>query len=344
MKNGKIRFGIIGFGAIGPRHKEKIEENTNAELIAVCDINEKKLASITDKKIKLFTNYHEMLKMDEIDVVSLCTPNDLHAEMAIDSMRAGKHVLCEKPMALTAKDCKEMVHISLKENKKLFIVKQNRYNPPIVAIKNLIDENKLGKIFCIVVNCFWNRGNGYYVNSDWRGIKSRDGGALFTQFSHFIDLMLMFAESNVDSVYTVANNFNHPDIEIEDTGIATIKFSNGIIGSLNFTNNAYKKNMEGSITIFAEKGTIKIGGQYLNELEYQSVDGFEIPKLDTSIRPNDYGSYQGTMSNHDKVYANVVNSFLNGGKVDVNGIDGMRTTEVIEAAYKSIMTGTCVYF
>jgi len=341
MENGKIKFGIIGFGAIGPRHKEKIDLNENAELVAVCDIDENSLQKVDGNGVKLFTDYNEMLKMNNIDVVSICTPNDLHAPMAVDSLRAGKHVLCEKPMALTAKDCKVMVHTSLRENRKLFIVKQNRYNPPIMAVKKLMDENKLGKLFYIVVNCFWNRNNGYYEQSSWRGIKNRDGGALFTQFSHFIDLMLMFAGS-VESVYTIANNFLHPDIDIEDTGVVSIKFSNGIIGSLNFTNNAYKNNMEGSITIFAEKGTVKIGGQYLNKLEYQRLDGENIPELDEAMQPNDYGTYQGTMSNHDKVYQNVVDSLMNGGKVAVNGIDGMETTEVIEAAYQSVMTGTCI--
>ena len=232
-----------------------------------------------------------------------------------------------------------MIHSALKENKKLFIVKQNRYNPPIVAVKKMIDEKRLGKLFYIVVNCFWNRNGNYYSKSSWKGIKKRDGGALFTQFSHFIDLMLMFA-GTVETVHTVASNFNHPDIDIEDTGTVTMKFSNGMIGALNFTNCAYQKNMEGSITIFAEKGTVKIGGQYLNELEYQSIDGAEIPDLNVATSPNDYGTYQGTMSNHDKVYENVVDSLTNGGKVAVSGIEGMWTTEVIEAAYRSIQSET----
>lgn len=341
MDKKKIRFGIIGFGAIGPRHKDKIEQTENAEIVAVCDVDESRRNKAAGNGVLLFADYKEMLKLSSLDVVSVCTPNDLHAPMSIDALRAGKHVLCEKPMALTAKDCKAMVHTSLRENRKLFIVKQNRYNPPILAVKNLIDENRLGKLFYIVVNCFWNRNNGYYEHSSWRGIKSRDGGALFTQFSHFIDLMLMFAGS-VESVYTIANNFLHPNLDIEDTGVVSVKFSNGIIGSLNFTNNAYKANMEGSITIFAEKGTIKIGGQYLNKLEYQRLDGEAIPELDEVVRPNDYGTYQGSMSNHDKVYKNVVDSLNNGGKVAVNGIDGMETTEFIEAAYQSVVAGTCI--
>jgi len=338
----RINFGVIGLGAIGPRHVEKIEQIQDANLVAVCDIEESKLEKYNNGIIKVFTDYRDMLKLDNIDVISVCTPNYLHAPMTIDAFNSDKHVVCEKPMGLTSKECKIMVHSALRYNKKLFIVKQNRYNAPIIAVKNLIEEKKLGKIFLVVVNCYWNRNQVYYSNSDWRGKKKLDGGALFTQFSHFIDLMIMFA-GNVESVYAVANNFNHPDIEIEDTGVVTLKFDSGIIGSLNFTNNSYEHNMEGSITIFAEKGTLKIGGQYLNELEYQKISGIVIDKLESAKGPNDYGLYQGTMSNHDKVYENVMDSLMNSGKVAVSGIEGMWTTEVIEAAYKSIDTGEKVF-
>jgi len=342
MESQTVRFAIIGYGAIGPRHKEKIERLANAELVAACDINEQKLEPLSGNGIKLFTNYKEMLELEDIDVVSVCTPNYLHSVMTVDALKAGKHVLCEKPMALTSRECKFMVHTALRENKKLFIVKQNRYNPPVKSVKKLIEDKKLGRIFYIVTNCFWNRNNGYYVKSDWKGKKELDGGALFTQFSHFIDLMLLFG-GNVESVYTQAANLNHPEIEIEDTGTVILKFSGGIIGTINYTNNAYQKNMEGSITVFAEKGTIKIGGQYLNELEYQMIEDAQIENLDISAKPNDYGTYQGSMSNHDKVYENVVDSLTNGSKVAVSGIEGMWTTEVIEAAYKSLDRGEVIY-
>lgn len=341
MQNNKVRFGIIGYGAIGPRHKEKIDHIKEAELTAVCDLDEKRFESFNGNGIRIFKDYKEMINLKEIDVVSICTPNYLHAEMATDALRQGKHVLCEKPMAITSQDCKLMVHTALRENRKLFIVKQNRYNPPVMAVKKLIEEKRLGRIFYIVTNCFWNRNNAYYQGSPWKGKRKLDGGALFTQFSHFIDLMLFFG-GNVESVYHVAANFNHPDIEIEDTGTLNIKFSEGIIGTVNYTNNAYQKNMEGSITIFAEKGTIKIGGQYLNELEYQITENGKIETVEISGKPNDYGTYQGSMSNHDKVYENVVDSLTNGGKVAVSGIEGMWTTEVIEAAYRSLETGTVI--
>lgn len=337
----KIKFGIIGFGAIGPRHLEKIEDNENAELVAVCDVDNNKLKRIKNGSIKKLTNYKELLELDDIDVVTICTPNYLHAQMTIDALNAGKHVLCEKPMALTSKECKIMVHTALKENKKLFIVKQNRYNPPIVAVKKLIDEKKLGQLYYIVLNCYWNRNDNYYQNSPWKGKRHLDGGALFTQFSHFIDIMLMFSGS-VESVQMLMKNYKHSNIEIEDTGVVSLRFSNDMIGSVNFTNCSYQKNMEGSITIFAEKGTIKIGGQYLNELEYQNMKDVELIDLKDTGTPNDYGTYQGSMSNHDKVLENVVDSLANGGKIAVSGIEGMWTTEIIEAAYKSARTNTTI--
>ena len=342
MQMEKIKFGIVGYGSSGPRHRERIIENKYAELVAVCDVDEKKISCLKNSQISLFTDYKDMLEMEKIDVVSVCTPNYLHKEMTIEALKTGKHVLCEKPMALTSKDCKIMVHTSLVHNRKLFIVKQNRYNPPVSEIKKLIEEKKLGNLYSIIINCYWNRDENYYKNSLWRGIKKYDGGALFTQFSHFIDLMLWFCGS-VESVSAFAGNFNHTDIEIDDTGVVNLKFDSGTLGAINYSNCSYKKNMEGSITVFAEKGTIKIGGQYINELEYQSIENYEIKDLELSKGPNEYGAYQGSMSNHDKVYENVVQSLLNGKDVGVSGIEGMWTIEVIEAIYKSSESGRIVY-
>jgi len=337
-----INFGIIGFGKIGPRHKQKIDENDNCNLIAICDIDKNKLIDIEGNNIQLYTDYKEMLKDKVIDVVSVCTPNYLHAQMTIDALNAGKHVICEKPMALSTQDCEKMIDAKSKNNRKLFIVKQNRYNPPVQAVRNLLNENKLGKLFFIVLNCYWNRNNEYFASSTWKGSREKDGGALFTQFSHFIDLMYWFA-GDVESVYAFAKNYNHPEIEIEDTGVVALKFANGAIGTINFTNCAYKKNMEGSITLFGEKGTVKIGGEYLNTIEYQKIKNFEISNLPKSQDSNDYGTYKGSMSNHHKVYENVVNVLCNNGNIDVGGSDGMQTVKIVESIYKSIEIGREIF-
>lgn len=275
----------------------------------------------------------------ETDVVVVCTPNGLHAAHSIAALKAGFHVLCEKPMAITAKDCGQMIHVADKMNKRLLIVKQNRFNPPVVAVKRALDECRLGKIYSVQLNCFWNRGETYYRNS-WKGTKGLDGGTLFTQFSHFIDLLYWFF-GDVKQVHVLLRNYHHQRvIEFEDTGMATLEFDNGITGTLHYTVNSHDKNMEGSLTIFGEKGTVKIGGQYLNELEYQQIEGYQITGLPEGNPPNNYGQYVGSMSNHDKVYANLLDVLQNGGTIATNGFEGMKTVEIIEKIYRSASAGS----
>jgi UDP-N-acetyl-2-amino-2-deoxyglucuronate dehydrogenase len=269
--------------------------------------------------------------------VNICTPNGLHAEHSIKALRAGRHVVCEKPMALSSNDCNRMIEESLIAQKYLFVVKQNRFNPPVQKLKEIIDEGHLGKIYSAQLNCFWNRGNEYYDESAWKGTKDLDGGILYTQFSHFIDLFLWLLGS-VKQVRSMAQNFHHKDnIEFEDTLVSIVKFETDVIGTMNFSINSFKKNMEGSITIFGEKGTVKVGGQYLNVLEYQSIEGLEIKDLPEGNKPNNYGAYQGSMSNHDQVISNVIDVVSNGGRIAVNGFDGLRTVDLIQNIYNSIL-------
>jgi predicted dehydrogenase len=270
-----------------------------------------------------------------IDVVSVCTPNGLHAEHSIKAFRHGSHVLCEKPMAISVHECEEMIMEAEKANRRLFVVKQNRYNPPVAALKDIIDQNILGKVLSLQVNCFWNRNNEYYLQSDWKGTKALDGGTLFTQFSHFIDL-LYWIFGDVKRVNTIIRNQNHKSIiEFEDTGVIIVEFYNGIIGTINYTVNSYGKNMEGSLTVFGEKGTVKIGGQYLNELEYQNIQDYIIKDLPKGNPPNNYGHYVGSMSNHNKVYENVVDVLINSGTIGTIGYEGLKTVEIIEKIYSS---------
>ena len=256
-----------------PRGMRNISSKWENYLPFVISIHREATALAEKYKVSAFESLEEMLSANpDLDVVSVCTPNGLHAEHSIQALKAGKHVLCEKPMAISVKDCSAMIHAAERANKRLFIVKQNRFNPPVVAVKDLIDQGKLGKIYSVQLNCFWNRNAEYYKNS-WKGTKDLDGGTLYTQFSHFIDLLYWFL-GDVESVDAFTGNFDHQGlIEFEDTGVVILKFLTGAIGTINYTVNAYKKNMEGSLTIFAEKGTVKIGGQYLNELEYQSLEG-----------------------------------------------------------------------
>jgi UDP-N-acetyl-2-amino-2-deoxyglucuronate dehydrogenase len=329
-----FKFGIIGCGRIAQRHAEHIVKA--GKLLAVSDIDPSRATALAEKyKVSAFENLEEMLIANpDLDVISVCTPNGLHAEHCIKSLKAGKHVLCEKPMALSVKDCSAMIHEAERANKRLFIVKQNRFNPPVIAVKELIDQGKLGKINSVQLNCFWNRNAEYYKNS-WKGTKDLDGGTLFTQFSHFIDLLYWFL-GDVESLDAFTENFDHKGlIEFEDTGVVILKFLTGAIGTINYTVNAYKKNMEGSLTIFAERGTVKIGGQYLNELEYQSMEGESISNLPPGNPPNNYGQYFGSMSNHDKVYQNLVEVLSGLGAIATSGMEGLKTVEIIEKIYKS---------
>ena len=331
----KLKFAIIGCGRIASRHADIISGISSLE--AVCDVKEDRAKTLAAKhSARHYTNIEELLQAEkEIDVVSVCTPNAMHSSHTILSLKAGRHVLCEKPMALSVKECKAMIEAAEENWKYLFIVKQNRFNPPVVELKKLIDEGRLGKILSAEVNCFWNRNNEYYKQSDWKGRKAIDGGTLFTQFSHFIDLMYWLV-GDVKQVHAFGRNLNHAGtIEFEDTGAVTIEFAGGAIGTLNYTVNSYGKNMEGSITVFGEKGTVKVGGQYLNALEYQSIEGYEIKGLPESRPANDYGFYQGSMSNHDKVYDNIIDVLTNNGKIAANAYDGMKTVEIIEKIYSS---------
>lgn len=334
----KIRFGIIGCGRIASRHAEII--NKVARLDAVCDIKPARANEFAKEyNCNSYTNLTELLKNEgSIDVMSVCTPNYLHSLHTIDSLKAAKHVLCEKPMSISVAECKRMMVEADISGKDLFIVKQNRFNPPIEALKKIIDEGKLGRILSAELNCFWNRNDEYYKSSDWKGKKSLDGGTLFTQFSHFIDL-LYWLLGDIKRVNAYGRNFLHsPVIEFEDTGAAILEFESGALGTINYTVNSHEKNMEGSITVFGEKGTIKVGGQYLNVLEYQSIENFEISGLPESRPANDYGYYQGSMSNHEKVYENILDVLNHGGTIAANAFEGMKTVEIIERIYESIKT------
>ncbi|MES2772596.1 MAG: Gfo/Idh/MocA family oxidoreductase [Bacteroidota bacterium] len=330
----KIHFALVGCGRIGARHAENI--GRFGTLSAVCDTDRSRTDAFAKTyNCKAFYSIEELLASGaEIDVISICTPNGLHAVHSIASLKAGKHVLCEKPMALSVTDCGLMIQAAEQNNRRLFIIKQNRFNPPVVALKNLIDQNRLGKIYSVQVNCFWNRNADYYKNT-WKGTKDMDGGTLFTQFSHFIDLMYWLI-GDVENVYALTANTGHEGIiEFEDTGVVALQFYTGVLGTIHYTVNAFAKNMEGSVTVFGEKGTVKVGGQYLNELEYQSLEGASITDLPKGNVANDYGTYTGSMSNHDKVYANLVDVIQNGASIVTNLFDGLKTVEIINKIYQS---------
>jgi UDP-N-acetyl-2-amino-2-deoxyglucuronate dehydrogenase len=327
-----IKFALIGCGRIAQRHAEHIDKF--GKLVAVCDtVKEKADALALQYNAKAYYDVTELLtNAMDVDVVSICSPNGVHAQHSILSLKAGFHVLCEKPMAINVHDCGEMIKTAEQHNKRLFAIKQNRFNPPVEAIKKIIDEGRLGKLFSVQLSCFWNRNDDYYHNS-WKGTKELDGGTLYTQFSHFIDLLYWMIGDIKDVEAYTANYAHQNTIEFEDTGVVILKFQNGAIGTVNYTVNSYGKNMEGSLTIFGEKGTVKIGGQYLNELEYQNIEGYTIENLPVGNTANNYGNYQGSMSNHDKVYANIVDVLANNASISTSAFEGLKTVEIIDKIY-----------
>lgn len=335
MSKSNLRFALIGCGRIANRHAEHI--NNMAQLVAVCDVDKDKADTLAGQYgAKAYYDVDELLRNEkDIDVASVCTPNGVHAQHSIKALKAGYHVLCEKPLATNVNDCGEMIKTAEMYNKRLFAIKQNRFNPPVAAVKAAIDEGRLGKIYSIQLSCFWNRNPQYYENS-WKGTLELDGGTLYTQFSHFIDL-LYWLIGDVKSAKAFMGNYDHKGIiEFEDTGAVILEFYNGAIGTVNYTVNSYGKNMEGSLTIFGEKGTVKIGGQYLNEMEYQNIEGYKIENLPEGNKANSYGNYQGSMSNHDHVYKNLIDVLSNNGSISTSAFEGLKTVEIIDKIYSSV--------
>ena len=328
----KVKFAIIGYGNIGTRHALHIQQHPDAELVGICEIPGFIFPTDIKKEIALHHDIDQMLRDVDIDVVNVCTPNYLHHPHTIAFLHAGKHVVCEKPMAVSSQQCEEMIEAAQVEDKTIFVVKQNRYNEPVQQVKKLLAENVLGSIFLINVNCFWNRNETYYHASEWRGKKDKDGGCLFTQFSHFVDI-LYYLFGDIKNCMGIVKNLFHPYNEIEDNGSFVMETIQGAIVNFNFSTCSYSKNMEGAITILAENGTVKIGGQYLNTIEYQQIKNKSLPAIQASAKSNDYGTYQGSMSNHDRVIDNVVKTLQGKESVMTNAQEGKAVVQIIEKMY-----------
>jgi predicted dehydrogenase len=334
----KVKFAVIGYGNIGRRHVNFLKDLDGSEVISVCDVKRKR-ADEGAKNIgaNAVYNYDEILSNENIDVIDLCTPSGLHAEMSIQAMEAGKHVISEKPMALTLMEADRIIKTEKRTGRKYFLVKQNRYNPPVAILKELVENGDLGDIFLITSNVFWNRHRKYFEDEDWRGTLRFDGGALFTQVSHFIDIIIWIG-GDVKRIEAYMSNVSHPYIETEDLGSIRLEFGNGRIGILNYTISNYGRNMEGSIAVLGTKGSVKVGGKYLNEVSEWNVEGVEKPELPPSAPPNIYkGGYQGSMSNHDKILQNVINSLGKGENIAVTSVSGRKTVEAMQAAHISAL-------
>lgn len=336
MNERKIKFAVVGCGHIGKRHAEMIVRNPEAELVAIVDVKPVANLGTIPEGIPVFTSIEELLNKDlEIDVVNICTPNGFHAEQSLKALEARKHIVVEKPMALSKLDAESVIFKALHVNRNLFAVMQNRYSPPSVWIKDLIGSGKLGEIYMVQLNCYWNRDERYYKPDSWHGKKNLDGGTLFTQFSHFIDI-LYWLFGDIKNISSKINDFNHKELtDFEDSGFINFDFVNGGVGSINFSTAIWDKNLESSMTIIAENGAIKIGGQYMDKVEVCHVKDYEMPELAPTNPGNDYGAYKGSAQNHNYVIDNVIDVLKGRAAITTNALEGLKVVDMIERIYSS---------
>ncbi|WP_240916501.1 Gfo/Idh/MocA family protein [Pedobacter sp. HDW13] len=344
VSNEKIKFAVIGCGHIGKRHASMIQGNDGCELVALCDVKPRaELGIDAYPEAKLFSSIDELLKSDlAFDVVSIATPNGFHEEQALKALDRNCHVVIEKPMALTKAGCEKIIFKALHKHKQVFCVMQNRYSPPSEWLKNIIEEGILGKIYMVQINCYWNRDDRYYKPdtktgrpTTWHGTKELDGGTLFTQFSHFIDLMYWYF-GDIKNINARLKDFSHQNItDFEDSGFVSFDFVEGGVGSLNYSTAIWDKNLESSITVIAENGSIKVGGQYMNEVEYCHIKNYDMPVLKESNPPNDYGPYKGSAANHHYIYENIVDVINGKGNITTNALEGLKVVDIIERIYHS---------
>lgn len=331
-----VKFGVIGCGHIGKRHAEMILRNPEAELVALCDVLPADKVNTLKFEVPLYATLAEMLAAHpEIEVVNIATPNGFHCEHALEALEAYKHVVIEKPMALSKADAEKLIFKALHVHRNIFAVMQNRYSPPSVWIKDVIVSGILGKIYMVQFNCYWNRDNRYYKTGSWHGSKELDGGTLFTQFSHFIDI-LYWLFGDIYNIKSRFYDFNHAGLtDFEDSGFVTFDFLSGGSGVLNFSTAVWDSNLESSMTIIAESGSVKIGGQYMDKVEYCHVKNYLMPNLAPTNPGNDYGSYKGSAQNHNFVIDNVVDVLNNRATITTNALEGLKVVDIIERIYNS---------
>lgn len=311
-----------------------INADEGANLIAVADVIDKSSLNLPNS-MPYYTSIDKMLsEHPEIDVVNICSPNYFHAPQAIQVLRSGRHVVVEKPLALSTADALQIAQAEKESGKTAFMVMQNRYSPPSKWLKSLMDQKTLGKLYAINVNCFWNRNRDYYADGHWHGTQKYDGGTLFTQFSHYIDILLWLV-GPIDIISASFNDYAHHDTtDFEDTGIVQFRTADGAMGNLNYSTAVPLGNLETSIIIIGEKGSVKVAGQYMNEVVHCNIENYTMPELAPSNPPNDYGAYKGSAANHCYVIENVVRTLNNLDQPTTPIADGINVIDTIERIYK----------
>jgi len=333
----KVRFVVIGCGHIGKRHATIIMNNPESELIALCDPRPQTELELDDfDTIPFFNSIEELLDTNlDFDVVNICSPNGLHSSHAITALDNNKHIVVEKPIGLSKAASEKVIYKALRHHKHVFAVMQNRYSPPSVWLKKIVENNIIGELFMVQINCYWNRDSRYYKAGGWKGTSDLDGGTLFTQFSHFIDVMYWLF-GDIKNIQGKFGDFTHQDsTTFEDSGFVSFDFLDGGMGTLNYSTAVWGQNLESSITIIGSKGSIKVGGQYMNKVEYCHIDGYEMPILAESNPPNDYGQYKGSAANHHYVIENVIDTLKGRTTATTNALEGLKVVDIIERIYET---------
>lgn len=333
-----MNLAIIGCGRISKNHIDALINNMeNCKLVAVCDViadraYERKRQyenSVDNYDVKIHVDYIEMLKSEEIDVVSICTESGYHAKIAIDCLNAGKHVLIEKPMTMSIEDADKVNALAKEKGLKVAVCHQNRFNPPIQKLRRAIEEGRFGKLINVTARILWTRDQNYYDQAPWRGTKDLDGGTLMNQCIHNIDLLQWMVGSEVERVHSERGTFLR-NIEMEDFGAILIRFKNGTIGLVEGSACVYPKNLEETLSIFGEKGTVVIGGLAVNKIQtWQFADEKDYDKVDENAEvENVYGK------GHTPLYRDFIEAITNNKEPYINGIEGRKALEIILKAYK----------
>ena len=335
-----IRFALVGCGRISANHLQALKQHAvRAELVAVCDIRPEALAAaVAQTGAAGFESLEDLLAQSSADVVVLATPSGLHPLQAMQAARAGRHVLTEKPMATKWDEGMAMVRVCRDAGVKLFVVKQNRLNATLQALKLAVEQGRFGRVHMVNVNVFWTRPQSYYDDAPWRGRWDMDGGAFLNQASHYVD-MVDWLVGPVDSVHAYTATLAR-EIEAEDTGVMSLRLRRGGLASINVTMLAYGKNFEGSITILGERGTVRVGGVAVNRIEHWEFD--QPMPHDDAVRSASYQTASVYGFGHPLYYANVIDTLRGEANAQVDGYEGLRSLEVVIAAYRSARDGVRV--
>lgn len=334
MDDKRIRFAILGLGHIGTRHADMVAAHPEAELAAIIDENTTLEVKATGTySVPFFTSLDSFLQSGvSVDIICIATPNALHAAQAIQCMNVGTHVVIEKPIALTTKDCNAILECARTTGKQVFCVMQNRYSPAMQWMKNMVDEGLLGDIYMVDVHCYWNRDERYYTGDTWHGTAALDGGTLFTQFSHYIDLLYWLFGDVQNIAARFANNNHKGIIDFEDSAAISFGFIKGGMGLLSYSTSVWDKNMESTMVIVAEKGTVKIGGQYMDKIEYCHIKDYEL-KESISSPVEQVAGYTAAKANHHFVIQNAVDVLKGRSEITTNALEGTKVVDIIERIY-----------